>query len=219
MRGSPENLAVLRNLLAERFPAAASRSGGMLATEIAAIDEVADGGLPAGALTEIVSAQPSSGGQLLILRLLERTRLERGRAALVDGLDAFDPDSHETGLLEHLVWARCRTCAEALHAADILAHDANLALLLLDLRGFETADLRRVPSTAWYRLQRAIARSDTVMVVLTTWPLVGSATLRFTLAQGFHLDQLDELQAELAQNLSAEMQRRRLIAQGERRSA
>ena len=76
MRGSPENLAVLRNLLAERFPAAASRSGGMLATEIAAIDEVADGGLPAGALTEIVSAQPSSGGQLLILRLLERIRDE-----------------------------------------------------------------------------------------------------------------------------------------------
>ena len=57
------------------------------------------------------------------------------------------------------------------------------------------------------------------MVVLTTWPLVGSATLRFTLAQGFHLDQLDELQAELGQTLPAAMQRRRLIAQGERRSA
>ena len=198
---------------------AASRSAGILATEVAAIDEVAEGGLPAGALTEIVSAQPSSGGQLLILRLLARTRLERGRAALVDGLDAFDPDSHDTDLLEHLVWARCRSCEEALHAADILAHDANLALLLLDLRGFEAADLRRIPSTTWYRLQRAIARSDTVMVVLTTWPLVGSAALRFTLAQGFHLEQLDEPQTELGQHLPAEVQRRRLIPHGERRSA
>lgn len=217
MRGSPENIAVLRHLLAGRFPSSPARSASVLPTDIAGLDDAAAGGLPAGAITEIVSHQPSSGGQLLILRLLEATRARRGRVALVDGVDAFDPASHEPAQLQHLLWARCRALDEALHAADILAHDANLALLILDLRGFETSDLRKVPAATWYRLQRAIERSDTVMVVLTTLPLVGSAVLRFNLPRAFALGQLDGAQAELLRALPVEVQRSRL--QPERRTA
>ena len=167
MRGSPENLAALRLLLAGRFPQTVPRPPAVLPTGVAAIDEAGDGGLPLGGITEVVASAPSSGGQLLIARLLGATRARRMRAALVDALDAFDPRSHEAPLLQHLVWVRCRTLDEAMHAADILVRDANLALVMLDLRGLERRALRGVPATTWYRLQRALERTDMALVVLT----------------------------------------------------
>jgi hypothetical protein len=167
MRGSPENLAALRLLLAERFPQAAPRPAATLPTGVAAIDEAGDGGLPLGGITEVVALAPSTGGQLLISRLLAATRERRMRAALVDALDAFDPQSHEPPLLQHLVWVRCRTLDEAMHAADILVRDANLALVMVDLRGVAARALRGVPATTWYRLQRALERTDMAMVVFT----------------------------------------------------
>jgi len=167
MRGSPESLAALRLLLAERFPQAAPRSAATLPTGVAAIDEAGDGGLPVGGITEVVALAPSTGGQLLISRLLAATRMRRMRAALVDALDAFDPQSHEPPLLQHLVWVRCRTLDEAMHAADLLVRDANLALVMVDLRGVAGRALHGVPATTWYRLQRALERTDMAMVVFT----------------------------------------------------
>jgi len=167
MRGPPESLAALRLLLAERFPQAAPRPAAVLPTGVAAIDDVAGGGLQVGGITEVVALAPSAGGQLLISSLLAATRTRRMRAALVDALDAFDPQSHEPSLLQHLVWVRCRTLDEAMHAADILVRDANFALVMVDLRGIEWRALRRVPATTWYRLQRALERTDMAMVVFT----------------------------------------------------
>ena len=210
MRGSPESLAALRLLLAERFPQAAPRPAAVLPTGVAAIDEAGDGGLPLGGITEVVAPAPSSGGQLLISRLLAATRARRMRAALVDALDAFDPQSHEPSLLQHLVWVRCHTLDEAMHAADILARDANLALVMVDLRGLAWRALRGVPATTWYRLQRALERTDLAMVVFTAAALVGSAQLRFHLAGSFQLDALAGEQAWLAFHLPAEVQRQRI---------
>ena len=167
MHGSPENLAALRLLLAERFPQAARRPAAALPTGVAAIDEAGDGGLPLGGITEIVALAPSTGGQLLIARLLAATRARRMRAALVDARDAFDPQSHEPSLLQHLLWVRCRTLDEAMHSADLLVRDANLALVMLDLRGVAARALRGVPATTWYRLQRALEQTDLALVVFT----------------------------------------------------
>ena len=236
MRGSPESLAALRLLLAERFPQAAPRPAAVLPTGVAAIDEAGDGGLPLGGITEVVAPAPSSGGQLLISHLLAATRARRMRAALVDALDAFDPQSHEPSLLQHLVWVRCRTLDEAMHAADILVRDANLALVMVDLRGLAWRALRGVPATTWYRLQRALERTDMAMVVFTAAApfrqtlrqaqgperveepkvpsgvegLVGSARLRLHLAGAFQLDALAGVQARLAFHLPAEVQRQRI---------
>jgi hypothetical protein len=230
MRGSPESLAALRRLLAERFPPTAPRFAAVLPTGIAAIDELTGGGLPAGGITEVVAPAPSSGGQLLMLSLLASTRARRARAALVDGLDAFDPQSHEPSILQHLVWVRCRTLDEALRAADLLVRDANFALVVVDLRGFTRPALRSVPATTWYRWQRAVERTDLALVVLTTVApfrpaqgpeqvegLVGSARLRLNLAGTFQLAAFDEEQARLALQLQVEVQRSRI--QEERRSA
>lgn len=217
MRGSPESLAALRRLLAERFPPAAPRFAAVLPTGATAIDGLTGGGLPVGGITEVVAPAPSSGGQLLMLSLLAATRARRARAALVDGLDAFDPQSHEPSSLQHLIWVRCRTLDEALHAADLLVRDANFALVVVDLRGFTLSALRGVPATTWYRWQRAVERTDLALVVLTTMALVGSAQLRFYLAGTFQLAAFDEEQARLAFRLPVEVQRRRLHE--ERRSA
>ena len=213
----PEQIAALRQLLARRFPSAAAPSASVLPTELPALDGPAGGGLPAGALTEIVSAAPSSGGQLLIDRLLAVTRLRRVRVALVDGGDAFDPSSHEAEVLQHLVWVRCGTLPEALGAADLLARDANLALLLLDLRGVAPRELRAVPATTWYRLQRALGHGGTALLALTTVPVVSSAALRFVLGRSFALGDLEAETAALLHRLPAAVQRSRLPA--ERRPA
>ncbi|WP_348253281.1 hypothetical protein, partial [Salmonella enterica] len=78
-------------------------------------------------------------------------------------------------LLAHLVWVRCRSVTEAVAATDLLARDANFGLVLLDLRHAPTRDLRRVPSTAWYRLQRAVEPTDLALVVATPAASVPSA--------------------------------------------
>eukprot|EP01035_Chromulina_nebulosa_P066641 gene66641-91251_t len=182
MSPAADKLTALRQLLAERFPAAARPPGRTLRTAIPAIDEITSGGLPLGAITEIVCAAPSCGSQLLLTQLLAVTRLTRTRAGLIDATDAFDPDSHPSDLLAHLVWVRCpaaaSTTALALQAADLLARDANLGLVLLDLRHASTADLGRIPGPHWYRFQRAIETTDLALVVFTPSPSVPSAQIR-----------------------------------------
>ena len=56
-------------------------------------------------------------------------------------------------------------------------------LVLLDLRHAPLRELRRVPSTSWYRLQRAVEPADLALVVATPTACVPSAQLRFELEQ------------------------------------
>src|SRR5690349_4374359 len=130
---SPRSLPALRQLLRERFPSATPGAAEPLATGVPAIDE-ATGGLPRPALTEFTCAAPSCGSSLLLGALLAATRTAALRLALVDADDAFDPDSWEPDLLEHLLWVRARDAHEALAVADLLARDANLGVVVLDLR-------------------------------------------------------------------------------------
>src|SRR5438477_9768558 len=100
MTAAPEKLAKLRHLLAERFPTPTRAPGRLLATGIRAIDE-ATGGLPLGAVTEVVASAPSAGSHLLLGQLLGVTRSSRARVALVDSTNSFDPGSFPTDLLAH----------------------------------------------------------------------------------------------------------------------
>jgi hypothetical protein len=213
MSSAPAKLAALRHLLAERFPTAARSAGRVLAPGSPAIDD-ATGGLPLGALTEIVCAAPSCGGHLLIGQLLAATRVTRTRVALVDSTDAFDPGSFPSDLLAHLVWVRCAGTTPALHAADLLARDANLGLVVLDLRRAPAADLRRISGPQWYRLQRAVEPADLALVVQTPRASVPSAQLRFQLAASHSLAALDLERAVLTTQLQPTLQRQRLQAAG-----
>ena len=211
MSSSPTKLSSLRQLLAERFPQIARNEARRLATELPAIDESV-GGLPCGAITEIVCATPSSGSALLIGELLRVTRHARGRAALVDGHDSFDPQSFPQEWLEHLVWARCENAEKALHAADILARDANFSLVMIDLRQARLGELRKTPSTFWYRLQRSAEPADLVLVVFTSQATVPSAQLRLQLERAHGFAALSKKRPMLAGALTPLVQRQRLSA-------
>lgn len=209
MSSAPEKLIALRELLARRFPQAApGLRGRCVQTGIAAIDE-ATGGLPVGAITEVVCTAPSCGGMLLQARVLEMCRQQRLRVALIDGTDSFDPQSFTPDELAHLVWARCHDMKQVMQAADLLARDANFGLVMIDLRRQSERELRQEPPTAWYRLQRAAEQNELPLLVETPRALIPSAQLRFSLTQSFGLFDLDSPRALLADAIAVELSRQR----------
>jgi hypothetical protein len=214
---APEKLIALRHLLAERFPTVPNTAGGaldpgerVLATGIPALDEPV-GGLPLSGVTELICTAPSCGSELVIGELLAATRAARTRVALVDGSDSFDPASFSDDLFAHLLWVRCRSTAEALQAVDLLARDANLGLVILDLRRAGEAELRRTPATQWYRIQRAVEPTDLALLVETPGPTVPSAQLRFVLDIPHGVTALETVRRHVASHLAPRLQRRRQL--------
>jgi hypothetical protein len=193
----------LRRLLAERFPAAERRSAAFLPTGAAAIDRLLGGGLPRGALSEIVAGAPSCGAGLLVQLLLASARSERRLAAVIDAADGFDPCSSPADRLAHLLWVRCHGAAHAMQAADLLVRDGNFGLIILDLRGLEERELRRQPTSLWFRLQRAIEASDGSLALFADRPLAPSASVRLRLESSFSLAALSRSEAESAAALEA----------------
>ena len=207
----PSSLSALRRLLDERFPTAARAAGVALATGVPAVD-AAFGGLPRPGLTEIACTAPSCGSQLLWGQLLHVTREAGLRVALVDAHDAFDPGSWPATVLEHLVWVRARNALEAMAAADLLVRDANLGLVALDLRHAATAELRQIPSTQWYRLQRALEPAGLAGVVFTPRPSVPSAQFRLELSRSHGLAAQSAARPQLTGELAPALLRQRTHA-------
>jgi hypothetical protein len=128
---------------------------------------------PEGRLSEIVGPRSSGGGSLL-LALLARAA-SRGRlVALVDGADAFDPETAaRAGLdLRALLWVRCGgRLPPAWSAADLLARCPGFAVVALDVGTAEGA----APPSFGVRLQRAAAGNPAVVVVRAPRHVTGSA--------------------------------------------
>ena len=207
---TPEKLLALRELLARRFPQASAGSARKrcVPSGVAAIDEVT-GGLPIGAVTEVVCASPSCGSMLLLARVLETCRQQRLRVALIDGSDSFDPQSFTPDALVHLVWVRCQDMRQVMQAADLLTRDANFGLVMIDLRRQPERQLRQEPPTSWYRLQRAAEQNELPLLVETPRALIPSALLRFSLTHSYGLMDLDEPRAVLVDALAVELSRQR----------
>jgi recombination protein RecA len=128
---------------------------------------------PEGRLSEIVGPRSSGGGSLL-LALLARAASRGGLVALVDGTDAFDPETAvRAGLdLRALLWVRCGGRLQpAWSAADLLARCPGFAAVALDLG---TAPVAAPPSFG-VRLQRAAAGNEAVVVVRASRHVTGSA--------------------------------------------
>lgn len=205
MAGS-EKIIHLRELLAERFPSEpVCRGGAQVATGIRHFDALLEGGLWQGTVTEL-TCRPASGGSASVLAgVLRFAAIESRPVALVDGRDSFSPE----GPLTHLLWVRCRDAAQALQATDLLVRDGNLGLVILDLRA--NRDLRGIPSTQWYRLQRATESSPSALLVLTPHPMVPSAQMKFTLDAELPIGALNEQQSELLDRLQIQLARRRFL--------
>lgn len=209
MSSAASSIPELRRLLSERFPQVARAPAAALLTGIPGIDESA-GGLPRHAITEVVCLVASCGSQLVLGQLLAETRARLIRVALIDGTDSFDPCSHATDRLSHVIWIRCHEAASALQAADLFARDANLGLVVLDLRDVPETELRRIPNRQWYRLQRAVESTDLALVVITPRPLVASAQLRLVLDRTHPTAALEQERPTLIAELAPTLQRQRV---------
>ena len=182
----------LRNLLAERFPHPSDTTASRLSTGLSFLDEPIRGGLPRGAITELISpvrsattpatsSRPpaamqqlragsdagrahsvaggpgtSAGSASLIHALVHCAYRDNYFLALIDGRDSFDPCGLDNTWLQHLLWVRCSKATEAVKAADLLLRDGNFPLVIVDLVLNAPEELRKIPQTNWYRLQRLV---------------------------------------------------------------
>lgn len=140
---------------------------------------------PEGRLSEIVGPRSSGGGSLL-LALLARAASRGGLVALVDGADAFDPETAaRAGLdLRALLWVRCGGRLQpAWSAADLLARCPGFAVVALDLGEGLSSRRQPVPPTAWRRLQRAVEGSGAALVLRVPRHVAGAAAALVLVAE------------------------------------
>ncbi|HVB38085.1 MAG TPA: hypothetical protein VND92_06075 [Vicinamibacterales bacterium] len=180
----------LDHTLTSARPAAPADVAACLPTGLTALDARMGGGLPRGQLSELIG--PASSGRTSVLyRLLAEATRTGAPAALVDGLDGFDPASGDAcGIaLPHLLWIRghvtghpgfChdlnqRALTQAITACSLVLQAGGFDLVALDLGGVPPVALRRVPFTTWLRLQRLIEGSRTACVLLSEQPIARSA--------------------------------------------
>ena len=168
----------LRNLLTERFPHPPVSKQGRLITGLSFLDQTISGGLPKGTITELISPQVSAGSASLIHALIQSASVPQP-VALIDGCDSFDPQP--LGNAGHLLWVRCDKAFEAIKAADLLLRDGNFPLVIVDLVLNPPVELRKIPQTSWYRLQRLVEPTSVVCLVLTRQSMVSSAQLKIVL--------------------------------------
>jgi hypothetical protein len=202
----------LRQLLAERFPQTFAPTADRLPTGVPAIDQAIAGGLPKNAITELSSPNPSAGSALLIYVLLQNAHRAGYFLALVDGRDSFDPQPMGNVQLRSLLWVRCAKAFEAVQAADLLLRDGNFPLVVLDLVLNAPEELRKIPQTNWYRLQRLVEAAPAAFLVLTRASIISSAQLKLSLDNAWKLADLE--QRDLTAHLHIQVNR----AQGRRQA-
>ena len=142
------------------------------------LDALLGGGVPRGALTELVGG-PSSGRTTLACAFLRATTAARALAVCVDLPDAFDPVHAEAAgvALARLLWIRPRTTREALQATEHVLDADGFALVLIDLDDGRAH--HGIASAVWLRLARAALRTRTAVVVLGRSAAAGTfASLR-----------------------------------------
>jgi hypothetical protein len=143
------------------------------------------GGLPRGALSEIVG--PSSSGRTgVMLAAIAGATGRQEMCALVDASDSFDPASAEAaGVdLNRLLWIRCSEKSQdsparqtarrralgrleqVLKITDLLLQGGGFGMVVLDLGDIDPQSARRVPMTSWFRFRRAVEPTATVLLLV-----------------------------------------------------
>jgi hypothetical protein len=207
---SSSKIIDLRKLLAERFPHAPATAATCLVTGLPFLDQSIAGGLPRGAITELISPRTSAGSASLIHALIDGAYRDTYLVALIDGRDSFDPCGLNTASLRHLLWVRCSKASEAIKAADLLLRDGNFPLVIVDCVLNSPEELRKIPQTSWYRLQRLVELAPTACLVLTRYEMVGSAQLKLVLESSWNLDNLEH---DATSQLRCRVQRSRFRAE------
>jgi hypothetical protein len=203
--GATNKLIDLRKLVAERFPHPAPAPASVLTTGVQFLDQTIGGGFPQSAITELIAPKLSAGSGSVIHALLRSAQREKHFIALIDGADSFDPGSSNNSALQHLLWVRCRKAFDAIKAADFLLRDGNFPLVIVDLVLNTADELRKIPQTSWYRLQRLAEAVPTTCLVINRQSMVGSAQLKIALENSWKLADLENQNA--VSNLRFHVQR------------
>jgi len=217
-----ENVIQLRALLAEKFPGLRLRldesrpvDSKFYPTTLSQIDLPLRGGLPKGALTEIVAGPEARGSATLIKALMQQCANTSQISALIDGADSLETGQMDESVLSRLLWIRCHTAEEAIKAADLVLRDGNLSFVLLDLKLNPEKQLRRIPPRTWYRFQRLVEQTSAVLIIMTPRIMVSGAQARIIVQPGFSLAALDQSPSELRAQLRVEVSNLRQPVQSE----
>jgi hypothetical protein len=105
-----------------------------LPSQLDVVDDLLDGGLPRGRVSELVGPQSSGKTSLLIAFLAAATRRSEV-TAYVDLADSLSPASFAAaGVdLEHLLWVRPHSLKDAVRCAEIILQAGGFAAVALDL--------------------------------------------------------------------------------------
>ena len=179
----------------DRYPAALTPAARTIrevaGTGIPRIDQLLDGGLPVGAISEITG--PASSGRTTISMAFLARRIQDGSVcAWIDTSDSFDPESATANgiSLKHLLWVRCRNDSfekpspavhrkasdkkqqcwtrldQAIRATDLLLQAGGFAAIVLDLADEAIEHSRRIPLATWFRFRQAADRTRCSLIVL-----------------------------------------------------
>jgi hypothetical protein len=190
--GTAAAIIDLRKALAERFPERAQPATTVLPTYLPFLDRITGGGFPKSAITELISPRPSAGSASIIHALLQSAQRDQHFIALIDGSDSFDPGSSDNSALRHLLWIRCRKAFDAVKAADLLLRDGNFPLVIVDLVLNSPEELRKIPQTSWYRLQRLAEAVPSACLIINRQSMVSSAQLKIVLEHSWNLNDLEK---------------------------
>lgn len=198
MPAAPKNVIQLRRELAEKFPGVRMSAGPRerLArrwpTGLPQWDDLLQGGLAKGRVTEVVSSARGCGSSLLVAAILQQAASGSDWVALIDGANSFDAAALPNRALQRLLWLRCTSGRDAIKAADLVLHDGTVAVAVLDLAFCPAKQLRSIPSSTWFRLQRLAENVATALLVLTPQAMISNAEMRLRLEPRFSLDSLDQ---------------------------
>lgn len=135
-------------------------------------------GLTRGTLVE-ASGGRTSGKSALCMHILARATQNGEICAVVDFAHSFHPDSAlGSGVkLDRLLWIGCKCNPEyTMKTADLLLHAGGFGVVLLDLSEIQTKILNKIPISYWYRFQRAIQNTTTILLVCANTPQAKAAS-------------------------------------------
>ena len=167
--------AEIQSELADRFGSAfklrEKPAAEVMSTGIPEVDRIT-GGIPRGAVTEILG--PASSGRTSLLHsVLAASTARQEVCALVDTSDSFDATSSaDAGVdFDQLLWIRCAANVEhAIKATDLLLQSGGFGLVAFDLGDVPSQQSRRIQLSWWFRFRRAIENTPTAMLVISRDP-------------------------------------------------